>query len=551
MRDFFTNKWFEIALQTFIREFPSNSLVFRYYNRFSPKRNLIYISSYKSTILIPYFRECSIIIAGGFTMKLVTRITIVFMFLLAGSTLSAQASTFPDVNESERFYDEIMYLVGKNVIQGYPSGQFGPDDYVTRSAAAIMIGRVLDYNGAQADTSFPDVPKSNKASGYIQKAYENNIIQGFPDGTFRPDEIVTREQMAIFLARAFDLTEEEVVPFNDISVQMKSFSSIRKVIAFGVTEGYPNGTFQPTTKLTRAQFSAFLARATSDEFRLHVKTCGYDATTKQNPNKQMMNCLLTKAALDASSPIPPEIVKAVASVESSWTQFKANGEPNISADGGIGVMQITNTTGYDVERLKHDVQYNIETGIEFLLKNFNRMDLPRINDHDPTKLESWYFAVMAYNGTKAENSPFYQETGERNTDAYQEKVYRELQNFGLLDTRASDIPMTKTDFVYNEGTNYTINFQKKNYLLDGTRTSTKQLFKTGDIVHYNGSGLRANASTQSTLTATTSSDSMTILGAPVYDERTDSTNQFVWYPVEVVKNGKTIRGYIASYLIVK
>ena len=55
---------------------------------------------------------------------------------------------------------------------------------------------------------------------------------------------------------------------------------------------------------------------------------------------QEVNTMLTKAALEAD--IPPEVVKAVAAQESGWNQFKMNGEPNISNDKGIGIMQITN-----------------------------------------------------------------------------------------------------------------------------------------------------------------------------------------------------------------
>lgn len=76
-----------------------------------------------------------------------------------------------------------------------------------------------------------------------------------------------------------------------------------------------------------------------------------------------MNCLLTNAALAAN--IPPEVVKAVAAKESSWRQFE-NGQPLVSSDGGIGIMQITNQQGYDEESLKNDIYYNIQAGIDVL-----------------------------------------------------------------------------------------------------------------------------------------------------------------------------------------
>ena len=72
---------------------------------------------------------------------------------------------------------------------------------------------------------------------------------------------------------------------------------------------------------------------------------------KQNPSYQHINCLLTEAAISAD--IPPEVVKAVATQENgSWEQFTAKGTPVVSADGGIGLMQLTNKTGYDQNLLK-------------------------------------------------------------------------------------------------------------------------------------------------------------------------------------------------------
>ncbi|WP_370221668.1 S-layer homology domain-containing protein [Cytobacillus sp.] len=246
--------------------------------------------------------------------KVIIMLAFCSMLLIAGAG-NVFANGFPDVSEDNRFYDEIMYLSNEGIISGYPNGRFTPGEKVTRAAAAIMLGRVLGYDDTQQETVFPDVPKSSKASGYIQQAYENKIISGYPNGEFRPDKYVTRGEMAIFIARAYALTEEEVVPFSDVSINMNAFSAIRKIIDFGVTTGYPDGTFKPDLDLTREQFSGLLARAESDEFRLPVDTCGYDTLSRQNPDLQTTNCLITKAAEDSAFPIPPEIVKAVASVE--------------------------------------------------------------------------------------------------------------------------------------------------------------------------------------------------------------------------------------------
>ncbi len=469
-----------------------------------------------------------------------------------GSGGTVEAAGFSDVKTTHPFYQHMMYSFEEGIIQGYDNNRFVPDKNVTRGEAILMLARTLGLNTAKRKTVFSDVASSSAASGAIQSAYEKGIIPSNKDGKFYPNEPVKRSDMAIFLASAFSMVDEELVPFKDITVSSEAFSSIRKVIAAGVTQGHSDGTFRPDKLVTRADFSGFLARAKNDRFRLAVNVCGYNPASRVNPDRQTMNCLITKAVNQSATVIPPEIVKAVASVESNnWKHFDANGEPIITADGGIGLMQITNTAGYNVERLKYDLPYNIQAGIDFLVTNFKRSDLPKVANHNPESLESWYFAIMAYNGTKAVNSPFYQATGERNGTAYQEKVYQELRKNGLVTTNIQSIAMTKDDFNYGADTNHTIEFKKKSFSLSKEATASKELLKAGDVVSYSGSGMRAKPNTQATLIPTTTADKMTIIGAPVYDEQKNSTNLFAWYPVRAVQNGKIVTGYIASPYILK
>lgn len=125
--------------------------------------------------------------------------------LFIGSAI--QGAALKDIREGQNFYSEISYLLNKNIITGYKDGTFRPGEKVTRAAAATMIGRALGFDGTQTNSSFRDVSKESFASGYIEEAVKGKIIKGFTDGTFRPNEEVTRGQMAIFIARAFELKE--------------------------------------------------------------------------------------------------------------------------------------------------------------------------------------------------------------------------------------------------------------------------------------------------------------------------------------------------------
>ena len=192
------------------------------------------------------------------------------VFFFSGFGANVKAATFSDLQSSHRFYEEMLFLEAEGIITGYPDGTFRPDGEVTRAAAAIMIGRALELNGQQRATVFSDVGADQKASGYIASAVNAGIIQGYPDGTYRPNETVTRGQMAIFLSRAFNLKEEAATPFKDISPSMASYLHIKRIVAEKLTQGYEDHTFRPNVKVTRAQFSAFLARALNDEFKVEI-----------------------------------------------------------------------------------------------------------------------------------------------------------------------------------------------------------------------------------------------------------------------------------------
>lgn len=125
--------------------------------------------------------------------------------------------------------------------------------------------------------------------------------------------------------------------------------------------------------------------------------------------------------------IPPVLLKAIAWMESGWKQYNLDpttglpltDQPFVANDGGIGIMQISkaNYPEYDVDKLKSDLDYNLEAGCQ-ILNNKWRAN-PKIGDGNRNVLENWYFAVWAYNAWNEQNNPNYF-TGE---DAYQDKVF--------------------------------------------------------------------------------------------------------------------------------
>jgi len=209
-------------------------------------------------------------------------------------------------------------------------------------------------------------------------------------------------------------------------------------------------------------------------------------------------------------------------------------------------MQITNQSGYDEEKLKTDLIYNIEAGVQILNRMFEeRSDLPKINNGKRDVLENWYFAVMAYNGIKPVNSPIVKATGERNHDAYQEQVYQNMKKFGFVDT--TELPFSSDDFRYDPESTKNIEFLVDEYKFNVPQTKTKHHFTAGQKVETTGEvRMRTRPTTNSNHTLLAAGEVLTITGPFVYDETASSKNHFVWYPVKL-ENGST--GFIASSYI--
>lgn len=273
-----------------------------------------------------------------------------------------------------------------------------------------------------------------------------------------------------------------------------------------------------------------------------------EINSNQNPSNQQINCLLINAAL--SKNIPPEVVIGIAGKESSWRQFDANGQA-VTDGAGYGIMQVTDG-GYDTERLKSDIVYNIETGVTILDQKYGLSTLPKIKGAGRDSIENWYFPVMAYNGTMPVNSPVKRDDGSRNWDTYQDKVFKMIEEQSFLgDTKLAQYPFAYDDFTYDSNLSQSIKFNKLEYVLSDDIHESIYLLKKGNIVKItkDGAKLRTQPNTSSSSSAQPLNKAFVIDGDFQYTEPNSSTNRFVWFPVKST-DGKS-SGYISSAYIAK
>ncbi|WKA57782.1 S-layer homology domain-containing protein [Planococcus shenhongbingii] len=181
-------------------------------------------------------------------------------------TIVVKDGNYSDLKSGYWAYDEVMYLADQKILAGYPDGSFQPDKNVTRAEAAKMLAVALDLPVPITNSAFEDVRSSHWAKDYVAAVSEFGLFNGYPGGSFKPDQILTRAEMSKILVIAYNLEGSSPKNFTDVSSSWAK-EYISSLAKNGITTGFPDQTFKPKNATTRAQFSTFLARAMNEKFR--------------------------------------------------------------------------------------------------------------------------------------------------------------------------------------------------------------------------------------------------------------------------------------------
>lgn len=159
--------------------------------------------------------------------------------------------------------NDILSVYNKDWMRGISSTQFGPYDKLTRAQAAVTIVRALDIDLISSASNFTDVKDSHWAKTEIETAYHNNIINGKGNDIFDPDNIITRQEMAQMLSNIIDIDLPDIIEENgfiDIDEDDWSYEAIIRMNRYGIFKGFNDNTFRPEEKVTRAQMASILNR---------------------------------------------------------------------------------------------------------------------------------------------------------------------------------------------------------------------------------------------------------------------------------------------------
>ncbi|WP_165310896.1 S-layer homology domain-containing protein [Microbacterium protaetiae] len=154
------------------------------------------------------------------------------------------------------------HLVGKRISVTVTGSKPG---YGTQSVTSAAVGPVVQAPFVPpAKSPFNDVPTTSRFYREVTWLASSSITMGYPDGTFRPRNAVTREAMAAFLYRFAGYpayTPPKKSPFSDVPTTAPFYTEVTWLAQTGVTTGYSDGTFRPHNPITREAMAAFLYRS--------------------------------------------------------------------------------------------------------------------------------------------------------------------------------------------------------------------------------------------------------------------------------------------------
>lgn len=212
--------------------------------------------------------------------------------------VEGKTNAFTDVSKENWAYDIIHQMRDQNVMNGYPDGSFKPANTITRQHVAVLLARLLPLEPVREGIEFKDVPKSHLYYEDIQKLYRAGIVDG-SNGYFNPSDSLTRVQMAKILHLAFDLKAEQNHPFPDVQASHWGSEHVSALYSNGITTG-DNGYFKPTDKVSRLHYAVFLHRA----LQLQKEETPEESETPEKPKEDPTPEEQPKEENPTPTPIP-------------------------------------------------------------------------------------------------------------------------------------------------------------------------------------------------------------------------------------------------------
>lgn len=326
------------------------------------------------------------------TKKLIALVLSVLMMM--SMMLCANATTFSDVDETHNRYTAITTLADMGIINGYTDGTFKPDSPVTRAEMAKMVALVFNYGlNSATESPYTDVEKDHWAINYIATMRDVGVINGFPDGTFLPNGEVTYEQaikMIICALNWGEVAQQQTVE-GDWSSGYRAMAQ-----RLGVAKlVYPKSNAEPASRSTIAQL---LYNS------LDVKPAEKYVDSKGNISYKESDKTLNESTSQSVSYTNAQIITTPDMNIDPSNSSIANGNIRVRVGTDVYTINVgTNTKVYDYIGRYGDIRFSIDSNGDYSLISFlpkgddTTLDIKSIKNVTSTTIE--YYTDDEYEKT--------------------------------------------------------------------------------------------------------------------------------------------------------
>ena len=203
-----------------------------------------------------------------FKTTLAALLAIITILSVIPMSAFAAASSFTDVPQNAWYYEPVTYMAENGYMSGTGDNKFSPNQTTTRAMFVTVLGRIagIDQNQYKGTCTFRDV-KKDWAEPYIAWASQNNIVNGIGDNRFGPNNYVTREQAAVilfnYLKKDYTLTIDSKFLDNapdKVNVSSWAVEAMQWATSAALMRGDANGTLRPRYSATRAEIATIFKR---------------------------------------------------------------------------------------------------------------------------------------------------------------------------------------------------------------------------------------------------------------------------------------------------
>lgn len=321
--------------------------------------------------------------------------------LFAGLAVTANAADaeFPDVS-GHWAHDQIMYCAENGIVEGRDDGNFDPNASILRDEVAAMLDRAFDAAEVK-EVTFKDVTEGWYVEEVLSAAGKGLFV-GYPDGTFCPEDAITRQDAMIAISRLLKVEGEaaDLKDFKDAdAVGSWAVTAVAGVVKAGIVEGYEDGSLRPTQNITRAELAKVMFKILSN---LEYTSNGDGTHTATLPSGlfRALPCTLVEGVCpvcgDQYAKFELSVASGAAVTATAYSDYSAvlsitganeNGEHWVNNASATVSAKMTNVASLGVDGTReHNIKVN--TGLA----------------GEQVKLETWLSNVFAFTGATVQGT---------------------------------------------------------------------------------------------------------------------------------------------------